>query len=86
MSNSNSNKLYEFFDNEKYKLIHVDASRRINSKKPETKTTKLFFITLVGFICIFSTSSLPLFLDFDVYLSSLILNLFIKYFNTSSIF
>jgi DNA adenine methylase len=44
MSNSNSNKLYEFFDNEKYKLIQVDASRCINSKNPESKTTELILL------------------------------------------
>jgi DNA adenine methylase len=44
MSNSNSNKLYEFFNNEKYKLIQVDASRRINSKNPESKTTELILL------------------------------------------
>lgn len=44
MSNSNSDKLYERFDNEKYKLIQVNASRRINSKKPESMTTELIII------------------------------------------
>jgi DNA adenine methylase len=44
MSNSNSDKLYEIFDNEKYKIIKVNASRRINSKNPESKTTELIII------------------------------------------
>lgn len=44
MSNSNSDKLYERFDNEKYKIIQVNASRRINSKKPESMTTELIII------------------------------------------
>lgn len=44
MSNSNSDKLYERFDNEKYKLIQVNASRRINSKKPESITTELIIV------------------------------------------
>lgn len=44
MSNSNSNKLYEIFDNNNYKLIQVEASRRINSKNPESKTTELIIM------------------------------------------
>jgi DNA adenine methylase len=44
MSNSNSNKLYKIFNNEKYKLIEVEASRRINSKKPESKTTEIIIL------------------------------------------
>jgi DNA adenine methylase len=44
MSNSNSDKLYEQFDKENYKLIPVSASRRINSKNPESKTTELIII------------------------------------------
>jgi DNA adenine methylase len=44
MSNSNSDKLYNIFDNEKYKIIKVDASRRINSKNPESKTTELIIL------------------------------------------
>jgi DNA adenine methylase len=44
MSNSNSDKLYDIFDNEKYKIIQVNASRRINSKNPESKTTELIIM------------------------------------------
>lgn len=44
MSNSNACKLYEKFDTAKYKLFSVNASRRINSKNPESTTKELIIM------------------------------------------